>query len=229
VLFLSTSGYASAAETVAQALKRYGIEVNQEALIKALSDHRKEVRGLAAAELAEMKVTDALPEIVRAAESEQDGLTQVNIAAAATSLGSDQGLTILKGLCANGPSPGYVRVVAAQNVFRMQDHACFLTLADMVEFGTDTEGRIEGLGLLAQVHPKSESEEKLALHLALSALQDPEVMMRLHACEAIRWIGDAKAIAPLQEALEHEQEEVVRERIGTVLKLLQGNTRQPEN
>jgi HEAT repeat protein len=234
VLFLGTALLgpilcnASAPETVLQALKRYGIEINEAALIQALSDSRKEVRGLAAAELAEMKVTDALPQIVQAAESEQDGLTRVNIASAATSLGSEQALSILKGLCAEGTMPGYVRVAAAQSVFRMGDHNCFLTLADMVEFGTDTEGRIEGLALLAQVKPKTDKEEKIALNLALGALQDPQVMVRLQACDAVRWIGDPKAIAPLQAALDHEQEEVVRNRIAVVLKFLLGSPRQPQ-
>ncbi|MGA3318919.1 MAG: HEAT repeat domain-containing protein [Candidatus Korobacteraceae bacterium] len=219
-------GYASAPETVVQALKRYGIEVNEAALIQALSDPRKEVRGLSAAELAEMKVTKALPEIVRAAESETDGLTQVNIAAAATWLGSEQGLSLLKGICAERTKPGYVRVAAARNVFKVQDHICFLSLVDMIDRGTDTEGRIEGLGLLAQVSPKADYKEKEALRLALKALQDPEVIVRLQACEAIKWIGDPRAIPPLQEALGHEQEEVVRDRIAAVLKFLRGNARQ---
>jgi HEAT repeat protein len=225
--FVINCGFASAPETVAQALKRYGIEVNEAALIQALSDHRKEVRGLAAAELAEMKVTKALPEIVRAAESETDGLTQVNIAAAETWLGSEQGLSLLKGICADGTKPGYVRVAAAQNVFRVQDHTCFVSLVDMIDSGTDTQGRIGGVGLLAQVNPKADHEEKEALRLALKALQDPEVIVRLQACEAIKWIGDPKAIPPLQEALGHEQEEVVRDRIAAVLKFLRGNARQP--
>jgi HEAT repeat protein len=65
------------------------------------------------------------------------------------------------------------------------------------------------------------------LRLALDALHDPEVLVRLGACEAIRWIGDPQAIAPLQQALEHEQEKVVLERIGLVLKFLRENGRQP--
>ena len=229
ILFLSTAVVlpilcdASAPETVLQALKRYGVEINQAALIQALSDPRKEVRGLAAAELADMKVTDVLPQIIQAAESEQDGLTHVNIASAATSLGSAQPLSILKDLCADAAVPGYVRVAAARSVFQTGDHSCFLTLADMVEFGTDTEGRTEGLALLAQVKPKTDTEEKIALNLALGALKDPQVMMRLQACEAIRWIGDPKAIALLQAALDHEQEEVVRDRIAVVLKFLLGS------
>jgi HEAT repeat protein len=226
-LFAPNCGHASVPEAVAQALKRYGIEVNEAALVKAMSDPRKEVRGLAAAELADMKVIDALPEILRAAGSEQDGLTQVNIAAAATWLGSDQGLGLLKGICADGSKPGYVRVSAARSVFRVQDHTCFRPLVDMTDLGPDTEGRIEAIGLLAQVRPKTDEEEKTALRLALDALHDPEVLVRLGACEAIRWIGDPQAIAPLQQALEHEQEKVVRERIGLVLKFLRENGRQP--
>lgn len=222
--------HAEAPETVGQALKRYGVEINEAALVQALSDSRKEVRGLAAAELADMKLAQALPEIVRAAETEQDGLTQVNIAAAATWLGSDEALSLLKGICETQTKPGYVRVAAARNVLRLpdhtQDHNCFLSLVDMIDSGTDTEGRVEGLDVLAQVSPKADFEEREVLRVALKALQDPEIILRLQACEAIKWIGDPQAIAPLQEAMRHEQEKVVSDRMAAVLKVLRADARQ---
>ena len=82
-------------ETFADGLTRRNIPLTEPDLIAALKNPDPEIRSLAAAQLAEMKVTDALPQIVRAAQDERDIRTQVNIAAAATWLGSDQGLLIL--------------------------------------------------------------------------------------------------------------------------------------
>lgn len=105
---LLQSVFSSAPETIAQALKRHNVEISKGSLLEALHNSDKEVRGLAAAELYELKITGALPDIVRAAEAELDPLTQVNIASAATWMGSEEGLYILKIVCDNSAIPPYV-------------------------------------------------------------------------------------------------------------------------
>jgi HEAT repeat protein len=79
-------------ETFAQGLERHYIQATRPALIDALRNPDKEVRVLAAAELAEMIDSDALPQITQAAHMEQDPVTQMRIAAAASWLGSRKGL-----------------------------------------------------------------------------------------------------------------------------------------
>ncbi len=219
---LACCGYAEAPETFAQALERLHIKVTQTALIQALSDPRNEVRGIAAAQLAEMKLTDALPQIVRAAQDERDIRTQVNIAAAATWLGSDQGLLILKNICINPAVSLYVRIDAARHVFDEQDHFCFQSLVEVRSLSSEADERISALSLASQMRPKTEAEEKTVLRLALNALDDQDLRLRLQACDALRWIGDPTAIDPLRRAAEREREAAVREQMISVLNFLQG-------
>ena len=58
-------GYCEPLETFVHALQRYHIEITRPALVEALKNPKQEVRGLAAAELAEMQVFDALPYIIQ--------------------------------------------------------------------------------------------------------------------------------------------------------------------
>jgi HEAT repeat protein len=220
IFAFATCVYASPPETFANALKRLNVEVNQESLIQALSDPRKEVRGLAAAELAEMKLTDALPQILKAAQSEMDPFTKVNIAAAATWLGSDDALQMLKGICADRTVPAYVRIDAALNVFYKQDHSCFPSVADIMNHSSEASDRLIALNLASQIRPKTEDEERAVFASALDALADHDIPLRLEACEVFRWIGDTNAIEPIQNALRSELEGLVRVQMEWVLNFL---------
>ena len=214
-------GLSQAPETFVQALSRHGVALTKPALVGALRNPDKEVRGLAAGEPAELKATDSL----RAAEIEQDTLTKVNIAAAATWLGSQDGLNMLKRVCADSTLPPYARQNAARNVFDKGDHACFSAVADMMLPSADPGTRIGALYLLSQLHDRTEDESKRVLQLLVASLTDPDLRMRLETCQGLRWLSKPEAITPLRNALATEREEIVRTQMQSTLNSLVNRTR----
>jgi HEAT repeat protein len=220
VLALVGSGVCQAPETFSQALSRRGIDLTKPSLIGALQNPDKEVRGLAAAELAEQKATDSLPEILRAVAAELDERTKMNIAAAATWLGSSEGLRLLKEMCLDTTLDFSVRQNAARNVFDKGDHACFRAVADMMLPSASPDSRIGALYLLSQLHDKTEEEAVVVLHLAVGMLTDADLRVRMESCEGLRWLNMPEAIAPLHNALAKEREDIVRQRMESTLDFL---------
>jgi HEAT repeat protein len=222
---LAVHCYSQAPPTFAEVLRRHNVELNEDALVRALHSPDKEVRGLAAAELAELKLTSALPEIVRAAKNENDAQTQVNMASAATWLGSDEGLQILTSICKNSTVPAFVRVRAAQSVFDKQDHSCFPSLVEMMRPIAETDTRIYALELASQIKNKTQQEARIVLTSAVDALQDQDIRMRLQACEALRWLKDPQAVQPLRKAIDLEREEAVGQQMKSTLNYLENEQR----
>jgi HEAT repeat protein len=218
---IADNGEAQAPPTIAQALRQSHIELTEPALIQALGSSDRGIRGLAASELAELKAQTALPDIVRAAEWEKDPLTQVNIAAAAVSLGSEEGMEILTNICANPAASASVRSAAARNVFDAQDHACFPALVEIMRSAENPDDRIGALSLASQIEFRTEQETQTVLALALLALADQDLRVRLQAGESLRWINDRRAIPALQKAISLEPEEAVRQEMKSALAFLQ--------
>jgi HEAT repeat protein len=214
------SGVSQAPETFSQALSRRGIDLTKPSLISALQHPDKEVRGLAAAELAEQKATDSLPEMLRAAAAERDELTKTNIAAAATWLGSAEALGLLREMCLDTTLDFYVRQNAARNVFDKGDHACFGVVADMMLPSASPDSRIGALYLLSQLHDRTEEETVVVLNLVMGMLTDADLRVRMESCEGLRWLKRPEAIAPLRNALANEREDIVRQHMQSTLDFL---------
>ena len=214
------TGECQAPPTFLQLLEQRHVNTTPAALMEALHDRDKAVRGLAAAELAEQKVLAALPAILRAAEEETDPQTRVNIASAATWMGSAEGVQMLKAACADRSYAAWIRLWAARGVFERGDHGCFPAVTQMIR-GEDAAGRMEALSEASQIQPMTDEERKTVLSLAVAALEDADITVRLEACEALRWMKDATAVGPLRRAMEMEREEVVRSRMAeTVAELV---------
>jgi HEAT repeat protein len=207
--------------TIEEVLRGHHVELNEVALIRALHSADKEVRGLAAAELAGLKLTSALPEIVYAAKNENDLQTQVNIAAAATWLNSDEGLQILTSICRDSTVSAFVRVRAARSVFDKNDHSCFSALVEIMRPISETDARIYALEAASQIKHKTQQEAQIILTWAVDALQDQNIRLRLHACQAIRLLKDPQAVQPLRRATDVEREEAVREQMKSSLNYLE--------
>ena len=124
LLCLASYTFASAPETFVQALFRLHVKVTIPSLLHALHDPRHEVRGLAAAQLATMHVTRALPDLLVAARSEADPQEQANIAAAATWMGSPEGMHMLIEICQNETISRFTRQYAADTVLDHGGHGC---------------------------------------------------------------------------------------------------------
>lgn len=212
---------AQAPPTVTEALQKYHVEITEESLLQALHSPQKEVRGLAAAELAELKFTPDLPDIIAAARTESDPLTQVNIAAAATWLGSDEGLQIITGDCRNQALPPAVRIVAARNAFDKQDHTCFSSLIDLMRPEADRGARIEAMSTASQIKPKTAQEAQLVLDSLLLAINDRDLGIKLEACDDLRRLDDPRALDPLRRAIGEEQDKELKQQMQSSLTYLE--------
>jgi HEAT repeat protein len=124
LLTLVTNGVTQAPDTFAQALTRHHIALANPALVEALRNPDKEVRGLAAWQLAETKDKDSLPQILQAVQSEKDARAIVNLASAAAHLGSSEGIAALEAVCHDSSVPDLVRSDAARHLFDQNNRAC---------------------------------------------------------------------------------------------------------
>ena len=224
LLTLVSTARSEAPPTIAQALQQRHIEITPPALLEALHNPDKTVRGLAAAELAELKIDSALPEIIRAAHSEADPLTQVNIAAAATWLRSEDGLHLLTAICADANKPAFIRIDAARNAFDRHDHTCFPALVELMRSSPDQDTIIGVISLTSQLKPLTAEEAQIVVGWASTALHDPDTGIRLAAVDVFRWTKDPRGLAPLRAALPGEREEIVRSEIQYVLNMLEPST-----
>ncbi len=161
-------------------------------------------------------MTAALPAIVRAAEEEKDPQTKVNIASAATWMGSADGVRILKVACEDRSYSAWIRLSAARGVFDRGDHSCFHAVVEMIE-SADAGARVEALSSASQIRSKTDQELKAVLSLAVGALSDSDIGVRLEACEALRGTENWAAIHALQRAMERERDEVVRSQMAATL------------
>ncbi len=146
------TGLSQAPPTLLQALQQHHVGTTRPAFIEALHHPDQEVRGLAAAELAEEKVASALPMILRAAEEEKDPQTRLNLAKAATWMGSADGAEMLKDICGDRNLSSWVRLNAARDLFDRQDHSFA-----PVEMTSKRVCRVEGLRVVGLVLPLLES------------------------------------------------------------------------
>ena len=213
------SSFSEAPETIAQALSRHHIVLTPPTLVDALRNSDKEVRRLAAAELAELRATGSLPEIMYAAETEQDAQTKVSIAASATWLGSVPGLNMIKGMCMDTTLPPLIREDAARHVFDQGDHACFRAVANFMLPSEGADTRIGAIYLLSQ-HARTDEELRLVYSRLLEALADQNVRIRLATCNGLRLLNNPEAIPSLRISLANEHEEVVRNRMQAAINSL---------
>ncbi len=217
LIVIPQSSTSEAPPTLRQELTRLGIPLKKPSLILALRNAKPEVRGLAAAELAEMKAVETLPEILRAANGERVELTQVNIAAAVTWLGSSEGVSLLVRMCQNRSLQPYTRQSAARNAFEAGNHDCYASMAAMMSPSATAAERIGAMYLLTQLPGRTREQSEDVLHLILPMLAEPDLQLRLEACQGLRFLGNPAAIAPLREALLKEPEETIRQQMQATL------------
>jgi HEAT repeat protein len=203
-------------ETFADGLARHHIEPTEAALIAALHDPDGEARSLAAAQLAATDDHAALPAITRALEDERDPQVQVNLAGAATWLGSRRGVDQLQRICQDVNVPSTARLDAARYVSHRELAACFPAI-DQIE-RTDPDANVRVLAVQAAVSYRGESDKAEAL--AVSALTDVEPTVRIAAADALRSLRAKRAIGALEGALKIEGDETAREHLRETLRVL---------
>jgi len=203
-------------ETFADSLTQHHITLAEPALIAALQDPDGEVRSLAAAELAAMDDHPALPAISRALDNERDPQVVVNLAGAATWLGSRHGLDQLEAVCQNTNMPSLVRLDSARYVSHRELATCYPAIEQIEKTEQDANVRV----LAIQSAALYRGQEDKAGALAVSALADLDPAVRIAAADALRSLHAAGATGPLRNALQVEGDDTAREHERETIRVL---------
>jgi HEAT repeat protein len=204
-------------ETFADGLARHHIEPTEVALTAALEDPDGEVRSLAAAQLAAMDDHPALPKITLAMNSERDPQVKVNLAGAATWLGSQRALDQLQLICQDVYVPSLTRLDAARYVSHKELATCFPAVEDIERLDQDPAIRIQAIQSAAVYRGQSGR----AAALATSALTDLSPEVRVAAADALRDLHATGSVGELNRALQVEADDTAREHIRGAIRALQ--------
>jgi len=204
-------------ETFADGLARHHIALTEAALLAALQDPDGEVRSLAAAQLAAMDDHPALTAIINAMEAEIDVQVQVNLAGAATWLGSRRALDRLQVLCQNLNVPSTARLDAARYVSNKEQPTCYPSVEQIEQSDPDPSIRI--LALETALSYRGQSDQ--ARELAVSALADADPGVRIAAVDGLRSLHATSAIDALARTLQNENDDTAREHMRNTIRVLQ--------
>jgi HEAT repeat protein len=203
-------------ETFAAGLERHHIELNEPALLAALRNPDGEVRSLAAAQLAAIDDHPALKEILRAVQDERDPQVQVNLAGAATWLGSRQGLEQLEMICRDVNVPSTARLDAARYVSNKHLATCFPAIRDIARNDPDAAVRTQAVAAAAAYRGQAEGAQAVAAR----ALEDVDPAVRIAGADMLRWLRASEEIGAVERALRSEGDETVREHLRDTARVL---------
>jgi HEAT repeat protein len=141
---------------------------------------------------------------------------QVNLAGAATWLGSNRALDRLQRLCQNLNVPSTTRLDAARYVSNKELPTCFSAIEQIEQDEQDASIRI--LALEAAVIYRGQSDRAQAL--AVSALADRDPTVRIAAVEALRFLRATGAVDALGRALQVEGDDTAREHMRSAIRAL---------
>lgn len=203
-------------ETFSEGLVRHHIALTEPALLAALRNPDGEVRSLAAAQLAAMDDHPALKDIVRAFQDERDPQVQVNLAGAASWLGSRLAIEQLQTMCQDVNVPSLVRLDAARYVSNKHLATCFSAVRDIAR--TDQDASVRALAVQAAAAYRGQGDEAVAV--AARALADVDPAVRIVAADMLRWLRATNEIGALDRALRSEGDQTVREHLREALRVL---------
>jgi hypothetical protein len=142
---LDTCGLCQAPPTIKQALSKLGISTDRTSLYAALRDHRPAARGIAAAELAEMRDYGAVQQIESLLPYEHDKEVRFTFDQSLNILGSQAGTSALEGYCADTTEDVEYRIRASDDLAVTGDYKCISAAADYL---TSKDGTIQLWALL---------------------------------------------------------------------------------
>jgi hypothetical protein len=203
-------------ETFAAGLERHHIALTESALLAALQNPDGEVRSLAAAQLAAMDDHPALKEIVRAFQDERDPQVQVNLAGAATWLGSRLGVEQLELMCRDVNIPSAVRLDATRYVSNKHLATCFPAVRDIAK--TDQDATIRAQAVVVAASYRGQADK--AQVVAAQALADVDPIVRIAAADTLRLLRATNEVPNLDRALRSEGDETVREHLRQAVRVL---------
>jgi HEAT repeat protein len=213
VVSLVSSGHrliAQAPPTVEQALQAKGIQTSVMSLRKALRDPRPEVRGLAAAMLAEDKDKNSVPAIHQALMNASSALEKESLAQALVTLGDPEGNIAMQEICQDKKAREDLRLVVASQLADTGDNACVGSVVEILSSTNDHSVRQTAMQFLKQhqeVPPNMEHDLQSGLE---SALQDEIPSNRQTASECILLFRLSSASDSLRKAMNAEKDSATR-------------------
>lgn len=207
--------------TVAEALRQHHIALTNEALVDALQNPDAEIRGLAAIQLADTKVRDAIPDIVSAVNKEKLPLTRANIALALTQLGEDTGFSVLMSMCNDSGIPGHFRTLAARYLSDVNGGSCLDAVLSILETDKEPSSHMAALDILLRFKNVSESDSRKIYALDVKDLTNPDLTVRLYASHTLVALGGDSAVDYLEGAIAAETDEFIRAQMEADLRRLQ--------
>jgi len=204
-------------ETFADGLTRRNIPLTEPDLLAALKNPDPEIRSLAAAQLAASDDHPALKYMITAFQDERDPQVQVNIAGAATWLGSNIAIEQLKTICKDVNQPSTARLDAARYISNKQLPDCFPAVREIARNDQDATVRVLAITAALSYHGQSEAAQKIATQ----ALTDIDPTVRTTAADSLRHLRATDAIPALQICLQTEGDETAREHFREAIRVLQ--------
>jgi HEAT repeat protein len=204
-------------ETFADGLTRHNIPLTEPGLLAALKNPDPEVRSFAAAQLAASDDHTALKFMITAFQDERDPQVQVNIAGAATWLGSNIAIEQLKTICRDVNQPSTARLDAARYISNKQLSDCFPAVREIARNDQDATVRVLAITAAINYRGQSDGAEKIAVQ----ALNDIDPTVRVTAADSLRSLRATDAIPALQSSLQSEGDETAREHLRETLRVLQ--------
>jgi HEAT repeat protein len=211
------SGQSGHFATFKEILKHHHIQLTTPSLVEALRNPDSQVRYLAALTLAEDKVTDAVPEIVDALNSEKEPETKANIALALAQLGNLKGFTTLESMCKDHGVPTYVRVYATKYTLDLDDESCLDAILEVLQLKAGFGTRALALSQLPRFRRVSDNESQRIVTVTSQALADSMPDVRIAASDTLARLAATAAIPALENAITKEHDETVRTRMGADL------------
>ena len=191
-------------------LMKHGYSITLEGMVAALKDSDGEVRDRAASELANQKMTAAIPDIRAALGEERDPDIQVNLAYSLAQLGDKEGFTALKHSCDTAAASP--RLKAALYMLRFNDESCFSAVKSVLESRSegDHEFVVNAMSLVPSFRRVSSQDKRELIMLTARELNDPTPLVRVTASQILEKVGDAEVIPSLEKAILDEKDPVVR-------------------
>lgn len=223
-IFAWTQSSLSLRDTSEQFLQDHHISITKQAVITALRNDDAEIRREASRVLSSHWPKEAAAPIQIAMLQEGDELVRVSLATDLARLGDKAGREMLLTECHNTGDWGTTRMYAARGLTELHDDSCVDSVLEILRSDSDpqdTVAKSDALELLPSfIHDFTGEEYRRVLNLAVSALNDPAVGVRLTAAITLGRVGDTSAIPALQAALTTEQDATIHSAILVELKRL---------
>jgi hypothetical protein len=200
-------------ETIKAGLARHKIALDFDSLVIALHNPDAEVRWLAAARLEDDKAVSAVEPIEKALSVESVLRARINIASSLTSLDPARGVPVLSNICKDQGTPDWAKLEVASKLTTYHNIDCISAVEDIATYTSETDTRRLALSILPTLSKLSVLDHRHIIEIESTFLEDKDPLVRMSASESLGLSGDRAAVPALQNRLQTETNEQVKDQI----------------